>query len=88
MTGTNASTNKKHTFYDVTVHSLSGGGSEYATKVWSMCALFVDTGAPDKTEVGNGLKIELPGRVYWCDQSIRCEALQQIRKKTTVGNPL
>ena len=51
MVGTNASTNEKHNFYNSTVQAISREGVDYATKVGSICARFVDMGSPVKTQV-------------------------------------
>ena len=51
MVGTNDSTNEKHKFYNSTVQAISIGGGDCATKVESICACFVDMGAPVKTQV-------------------------------------
>ena len=55
MVGTNASTNEKHKFYNSTVQAFSRGEIYCATKVGTLCARFVDIGAPYKTPVENGL---------------------------------
>ena len=55
MVGTNASKNEKHKFYNSTVQDISRGGGDCATNVGSLCAFFVDMGAPAKTQVENGI---------------------------------
>ena len=55
MVGTNASTNKNHKFYRSMVHYYSIVVGDYAIKVGSLCACFVEMRAPVKTQVGNGL---------------------------------
>ena len=55
MVETNASTNEKHKLYKSTVQAISRGEVDCTTKVGSLCARFVDMGAPVKTQVENGL---------------------------------
>ena len=55
MVGTNASTNKKHKFYNSKVKTISIGCGYCVTKVGSLCASLVDMEAPFKTQVVNGL---------------------------------
>ena len=69
MVGTNASTKKKHKFYNSTVQAISIGGGDCATKVGAMCACFVDMGALVKTEVENGLSKLFGLRVQTIDTS-------------------
>ena len=46
MVETNASTNEKHKFYKSTLQAISRGEVDCTTKVGSLCARFVDMGAP------------------------------------------
>ena len=55
MVGTNASTNKKHKFYNSKVQAISIGGGDCATKVGALCVYFVDMGDLVKTQVLNVL---------------------------------
>ena len=55
MVGTNASINKNHKFYNSMVQVIWIGGEYCTIKVRSLCARFVDIGAPVKTYVLNGL---------------------------------
>ena len=55
MFGTNASTNEKHKFYDSTLHAISRGGGDCATKVGALCDHFVDIGSLVTNQVKNGL---------------------------------
>ena len=54
MVGTNASTNKKHKLYNLTVQDISRRG-DCATKFGALCAGFFDMVSPVKTQVENGL---------------------------------
>ena len=56
MVRVNSSINEKAQFYNSTVQYISREVVDYATKFGSLCARFVDMGAPVKTEVVNGLK--------------------------------
>ena len=72
MVGTNASTNKKHKLYNLTVQDISRRG-DCATKFGALCAGFFDMVSPVKTEVENGpIKIfNLRGQsIDTSDQSI------------------
>ena len=53
LVGTNSSTNKKHNFYNSTVHAISRGGGDCAKTFGALCAHFVDTGSQVKTQVEN-----------------------------------
>ena len=53
MVRTNASTNEKHRFYNLTVQDIARGGGDFFTKVEALCAGFVDMGDPVKTQVEN-----------------------------------
>ena len=55
MVGTNASTNRKHKFYNSKVQAISIGGVDCAKKFRSIRARFVDMGSQVKTQVDNGL---------------------------------
>ena len=55
MVGTNASTNKRHKVYNLTVQAISRGGGYCTTTVGALCGSFVDIGSPVKAQVENGL---------------------------------
>ena len=73
MVGTNASTKETHKLYNSTVQAISRGVGDCATKVGSLCARFVDIGAPVKNQGGNGLSKILDlwvQTIYVSDQGV------------------
>ena len=68
MVGTYVSTNDKYKFYNSIVYVISRGRGDFATKVWSLCARFVDMGSPNKTQVENGFSklFDFLGTDHWC----------------------
>ena len=55
MVGTNDYTNENQKFYKSTVQAILRGGVDFATKVGSLCACFIDMWPPTKTQVENVL---------------------------------
>ena len=55
VVGTNASTNKKHKFYNPMVQAISGEGGYCATKVGVICARFGAMGSLVKNQANNWL---------------------------------
>ena len=95
MVGTNAYTKEKHKFYNLTVQDISREGGDFATKVGALCARFVDTAAPVKTQVENGLSKLFNFRcqkIDVSDQSIltlkHLGLHDEERKKTNISDPL
>ena len=95
MVGTNDSTNERHKFYNSTVQAISIGGGDCVTKVESICACFVDMGAPVKNHLENGLSklFDFWGpTIYVSDQAVcifKDSGLHDEEgNKTNVSDPL
>ena len=95
MVGTNVSKNKKNKFYNSTVKAISIGGGDCDTKVGALCASFVDTRSPVKTQGEKGLSKLFDFQGQTIDVSNQAVFIlkylgihDEEGKKTNVSNPL